>query len=207
MPTSSEQKALAFIAIVVLLGGAVRVLRAGSAPSTADEQQALARQSSSVDSVARTSRGKKSPKRRTSASRSDTLPHVVAGVASVPPTYARPGQPFSHSPFGYPPPSPRIVVDQLGAHAVDEQEAPRKGRNAKPMGVIDIEAASANEIEQLPKIGPALAKRIVANRDSLGRFGSITGLKRVKGVSKATLDAIAPFISFGGRRPELPINH
>ena len=58
--------------------------------------------------------------------------------------------------------------------------------------------ASATEIEALPRIGPATARRIVANRDSLGKFGSLAGLRRVKGMGPATLAHLAPFISFGG---------
>jgi hypothetical protein len=50
MPTPSEQKALAFMAAVVLLGGAVRVVRAGSTPAPNPlEQQALARQATAAE--------------------------------------------------------------------------------------------------------------------------------------------------------------
>jgi hypothetical protein len=41
--------------------------------------------------------------------------------------------------------------------------------------------ATEKEIEALRHIGPTLAKRIVADRDSFGPFGSMDGLKRVKG--------------------------
>src|SRR4051812_27011229 len=113
MPTPSEQKALAFIAMVVLLGGAVRVLRAGSAPiPSTSEQQQIAHQAHAVDSAAtaQSSRTKAKTTRRKSKA-TDTLPHVVAGVSSVPSTFARPDQPFAKSPYGFPPPSPRIDVD------------------------------------------------------------------------------------------------
>ena len=48
--------------------------------------------------------------------------------------------------------------------------------------IIDIDLASAAEIETLRGVGPALAKRIVADRDSLGPFGSTDELQRVKGI-------------------------
>src|SRR4051812_33582253 len=103
MPTSSEQKALAFIAIVILLGGAVRVVRAGSASSaTPGEQQALARQATSADSAAnrRKSKGaKRTPSRRVAH---DTTPTVVGGITTVPPSYARPDRPYDHTPYGIP---------------------------------------------------------------------------------------------------------
>ena len=41
--------------------------------------------------------------------------------------------------------------------------------------VVDVDLASAAELERLPGIGPALARRIVADRDSLGPFGVAAG--------------------------------
>ena len=205
MPTPSEQKALAFVAIVILLGGAVRVLRAGpAAPATSSEQQGLAAQASAADSASRGARqGKSGRRRKSSRSSTDTVPHVVAGVASVPPGFARPDQPFGHAPYGTargvrpaPEPSPRIDTDIRGMRA--ELVVPPATGKAPPAGMIDLDRASATEIEALPRIGPATARRIVANRDSLGKFGSLAGLRRVKGMGPATLAHLAPFISFGG---------
>ena len=204
MPTPSEQKALAFVAIVILLGGAVRVLRAGAAvPPTPVEQQGLAAQAASADSAAR---GAKQPKgrskRRSSRSPADTTPQVIGGVASVPPTFARPDRPFDHTPYGAavrpaPVPSPRIDTDMRGLPPA----APVASTSGKrpPSGLVDLDRATAAEIEQLPRIGPATARRIIANRDSLGPFGSLAGLKRVKGMGPASLARLAPMVSFGGR--------
>ena len=200
MPTPSEQKALAFIAIVVLLGGAVRILRAGPPVANSVEQQALARQAAVVDTAAARAREHKQGKRVKHPAKGDTLPHVVAGVASVPPTFARPDQPFAHAP-GFPPPSPRIEVDSRGPHFADGPTTAVKNstRSASAGGVVDMDAASESEIEHLPRIGPAMARRVLANRDSLGPFKSLEGLRRVKGMGKATIDRLAPLISFGGR--------
>ena len=76
-----------------------------------------------------------------------------------------------------------------------------KGRRPKPPAVIvpaiiDLDVASADEIETLRYIGPALAKRIVADRDSLGPFGSLDAFQRVKGVGPklaARLDSTVTF--------------
>jgi competence protein ComEA len=51
----------------------------------------------------------------------------------------------------------------------------------------------------LPRIGSALAHRIVANRDSAGPFGSLEGLKRVRGVGVGTLKLLAPLVTFSGQ--------
>ena len=207
MPTPSEQKALAFIAIVILLGGAVRVVRAGSsAPPTPLEQQALARQATAADSASRGGRGGRTS-RRGKAARTlrDTVPNVVAGVASVPPTYARPDRPYDHLPFGFgarpgfSPPTPRIDTDINGARPAAQPAAASSTRKPPPGAPVDMDAATVQEIEALPRIGPALARRIVANRDSLGAFGSLDKLKRVKGMGRASLDRLAPLITFSGR--------
>lgn len=213
MPTPSEQKALAFVAIVILLGGAARVLRAGAtAPPTPAEQQGLSAQAAAVDSAARGTRQPKGrSKRRPARLLSDTMPHVVGGVASVPPTFARPDRPFDHTPYGAervsraaPLPSPRIDTDARGLQASPPvRSAPGTGKKAPP-GIVDMDRASEAEIELLPRIGPATARRIVANRDSLGPFGSLEGLKRVKGMGPASLARLAPLISFGGRAPRGP---
>ena len=64
---------------------------------------------------------------------------------------------------------------------------------------IDVDVASEKELDRLPRIGPALASRIVANRDSFGAFGSLAELQRVKGVGPAMLKVLEPFVEFSGR--------
>ena len=121
----------------------------------------------------------------------------------MPPSYARPDRPYDHTPYGAAPsrgapvPSPRIDTDMKGLTPAPAVAA-TTGK-APPAGVIDLDLATAAEIEQLPRIGPATARRIVANRDSLGPFGSLAGLKRVKGMGPASLARLAPLVSFGGR--------
>ncbi len=55
---------------------------------------------------------------------------------------------------------------------------------------LDINAASATELEQLDGVGPATAAKIVAYRDQHGPFGSIEELDAVSGIGEAKLAAI-----------------
>ena len=87
-------------------------------------------------------------------------------------------------------------------HIVDRSESVEPPPQAVP-SIIDIDIATAEEIETLRGIGPALAKRIVANRDSLGPFGSIDELTRVKGIGKRLAARIAPQVTFS-LLPRLP---
>ena len=62
--------------------------------------------------------------------------------------------------------------------------------------IIDIDIASAAEIETLRGVGPALAARIVADRASLGPFGSTDELQRVRGIGAKLANKIAPQVTF-----------
>ena len=69
----------------------------------------------------------------------------------------------------------------------------------KPAGKVDLDVATEQEIESLKHVGPTLAKRIVADRDSFGPFGSMDGLTRVKGIGPsmvAKLDSTVTFSLF-----------
>jgi competence protein ComEA len=196
MPTPAEQKALAFVAMVVLLGGAVRVVRGGilSRPApTLVEQQALARQAYSANSsavVRATNKTAKSRKGRR-VSREGTDSGAIA-----PGTGVIRAQLDSR---GFPPPSPRIDVS-AGAPPWGLGIPPTaRGRTGPAAAPIDLDTATEAEIERLPRIGPALAHRIVANRDSAGPFGGLEGLRRVRGVGAATLKLLGPLVTFSGQ--------
>ncbi len=55
---------------------------------------------------------------------------------------------------------------------------------------IDINAASATELEQLDGVGPATAAKIVAYREQNGPFTSVDELDAVSGIGEAKLAAI-----------------
>jgi len=63
---------------------------------------------------------------------------------------------------------------------------------------IEINSASAAELELLPEIGPALAKRIHADRVAHGRFLDLDDLARVEGVGPRTISRIRPFVVIDG---------
>lgn len=85
----------------------------------------------------------------------------------------------------------------------------KKGKSKKPKGravakvdipsipaTIDLDVASAEQIETLRGIGPAMSKRIVADRDSLGPFGSIKELERVRGIGPKLAAKIETSVTF-----------
>jgi competence ComEA-like helix-hairpin-helix protein len=72
---------------------------------------------------------------------------------------------------------------------------------ARPLGPderIDADRASAQDLARLPRIGLALAKTIVADREAHGPFAELGGLDRVPGVGAGLLNVIGPHLTFSG---------
>ena len=76
-----------------------------------------------------------------------------------------------------------------------EARAPRLPAEV-PVGRIDPNRASESELTRLPGIGPALAERIVTDRERRGVFASPEALLRVRGIGPKTLDRIRGYLSF-----------
>jgi DNA uptake protein ComE-like DNA-binding protein len=94
------------------------------------------------------------------------------------------------------------AVDSAGMAGRRVAGSPRPKPVKPPAGQpVDLDVASPNEIEKLPGIGPALARRIVKDRDANGPFGCLAALDRVKGVGPSLLarvDSLATFSAAGG---------
>ena len=72
---------------------------------------------------------------------------------------------------------------------------------ARPLGLderIDADRATPQELARLPRIGLALAKAIVADREAHGSFGDIAGIDRVPGIGPGLLSVIGPHLTFSG---------
>ena len=77
-----------------------------------------------------------------------------------------------------------------GDAASGARTAPGKSGDGGASGTVNINTASASELEKLPGIGPALAQRIVEYRDSHGPFASVDSLTDVPGIGKAKLEGL-----------------
>ena len=78
------------------------------------------------------------------------------------------------------------------------ETARRAASLARPLAPgekIDLDRADVTEITRLPRVGPALAQRIVAWRTEHGLFGSLARLDSVPGIGPKLLDAMRPFVT------------
>jgi len=75
------------------------------------------------------------------------------------------------------------------AQPVDPAAADRDGLP------VDVNAASATELERLPGVGPATATAIVTERERNGPFLDVDDLERVPGIGPAKLDALRDLVT------------
>lgn len=64
-------------------------------------------------------------------------------------------------------------------------------------GPVDLNRATAAELEKLPGIGPALAARIVAWRETHGPFKTVEDLLAIPGIGPKTLEGLRDKVTVG----------
>jgi competence protein ComEA len=83
----------------------------------------------------------------------------------------------------------------LVAEAVVEMSArqSRSGRKPPPEPT-NINTAGLDELQRLPRVGPAIAARIIAYRQEVGRFRRPEDIMEVRGIGERTFERMAPWI-------------
>jgi competence protein ComEA len=69
--------------------------------------------------------------------------------------------------------------------------APAAGASA----LVDLNTATADQLDALPHIGPATAAKIIAWRTAHGPFAAVTDLQQVSGIGPSTYQDIAPLVT------------
>jgi competence protein ComEA len=102
----------------------------------------------------------------------------------------------------FPAPAPRTGARQAGAEKKDKpggMGAKSGGPSAKVAQIkqpIDVNRATAAELQQLPGIGPKMSQRIIDER-AKAPFKSVDELRRVSGIGAKTLEKLKPYITAG----------
>jgi competence protein ComEA len=88
-------------------------------------------------------------------------------------------------------------VNPPPAEGVQHMEEEDEVIDAMGGETININTATAAMLEQLPRIGPTLAERIIAYREENGGFATVEEIQNVSGIGEGTFAQLAPYIMIG----------
>ena len=103
----------------------------------------------------------------------------------------------------------RIVIPALGqevpAEVVPTGSSPAGGGPSSSgggtggaSGPVDLNTATAEQLDSLPGVGPATAAAILSHREQHGPFRSVEDLIEVRGIGEAKLDGLRDLVTVGG---------
>ena len=78
----------------------------------------------------------------------------------------------------------------------DSTHAPAATPERVAVAPIPINRASVEELQRLPRVGPVLAARIVAWRESHGPLRGVDDLQKIQGIGANTAARLAPLVRF-----------
>jgi competence protein ComEA len=94
----------------------------------------------------------------------------------------------------------RIAVPRAGQPALPVDPGAVSGgvpddNGGAAAGPVNINSATASQLDALPGIGPATAQAIVSDREQHGPFASVDDLARVRGIGPAKLAQLRPLVT------------
>jgi competence protein ComEA len=88
-----------------------------------------------------------------------------------------------------------VLPDEVTGRAPPPAASPPSGVDASgPLTPVDLNTATAAELDELPGVGPATAQAIIAYRDRHGPFSSVDDLAEVRGIGPARLEALRDLV-------------
>lgn len=114
-----------------------------------------------------------------------------SGSAWLPPEAAPDRASQGRARDGTDPAATRSAVDPT---TPKDREPPLRSLGTTPDGKIILNAATAEDLQKLPRVGPKRAQAILELRAKLGRFRQPTDLLRVRGIGRKTLRQLLPLL-------------
>lgn len=81
-------------------------------------------------------------------------------------------------------------LSKILPHITASSSGTRVAQHQSSAGKININTANTSQLETLPGVGPAIAKRIIDYRNTHGNFASLDDLVNVRGISQAKLEGM-----------------
>ena len=91
--------------------------------------------------------------------------------------------------------APLLAADSPAAPAARPATSPPATAGSAAPARVDLNLATEADLEGLPKIGPATAKRIVEYRKQVGTIKSVDELVNVQGIGPKTLEVLRPHVT------------
>ena len=79
----------------------------------------------------------------------------------------------------------------------DETYAAAQAPGVTGAGLVNVNTASLTELQTLPRVGPAMAQRIIDFREAHGNFVTVDELINVPGIGDATLAGLREMVTVG----------
>jgi len=83
---------------------------------------------------------------------------------------------------------------QPGAPPGAQRDGAPTGGAGTPVGPLNLNTATVTDLDTLPRIGPALAQRIIDYREANGRFRSVADLRSVTGIGEKTFEGLKDLV-------------
>ena len=92
-----------------------------------------------------------------------------------------------------------VQIQSLPAASVSSVSAsPTTQAEDETPQIMNINTATAQQLQTLPNIGPKTAEKIIAYRKEHGAFESVSELINVSGIGEKTLESIWDLVTTGG---------
>lgn len=91
-------------------------------------------------------------------------------------------------------PSSAPADSSAAPEAAKSDKVPKPEKPALP-AKVNLNTATAAELELLPGIGPSLAQRIIDHRQKSGKFRTVAELDKVKGIGPKTIEKLKPLVT------------